>query len=886
MASLKESSPTGFSYAMAAKGRSPSMPSAKGSNTTISGTTTPASTSIPDSTPASSWADDAEANGVTNGSSNKSSNDADAARDAHENNEVESGHPTVNGPSNAEATQSAVSDFNTEKVEKAEKASTEQDSTAKTVDGESTTKESETTEQERSTQSHEEGGKKKKAAPKPVYHEAKPPPVNPWLQRAADAKAKASVPSTSPAALSTTAPASDADRSRVDPRRKSEQAFNKDSRKVDPRVASNRPRRESRTDETAARRQPLPKRERAQSEAVPAVGNETSWPKPTDTLEDEKKKSQEKEDRTEKATPPAVAKGRPEWKAMPYTPTAVFETQITGRGAGRMGKGVTRGGLAASGRGATSPPGGMENQRPISNAASMPNGEQSQADKTESVKADRDTMPPPPAKSSRASSDGPKDVKTEGGKTLSPITTDMAKAAEAKAAATPDGAGARSVPTPRRNKSPRKDAFPKRNGSVHEGRLPNGDDATAEGINGTEGATPKSAFTERQNQSFDAGAPSFREGKRGGRTKGRGGFNNGPFNGQQFDYQNGAFAMNPSFSPRGSHFPRGGRNNYSHHQSARSQSMAVDQFGRQMPYGYPMMQMTPDFYGPYSAGPYGFAPLSERDFLIGQVSLQLEYYFSIDNLIKDLFLRKHMDSHGWIFLSIVADFNRLKTLTTDYDVVKQACLQSQEIEIRVGEDGKDRVRKVEDWNNFVLKMEERDASAQAEPPTTLRRPSAPRAQSYDQMFYPGSPASAQPQSAYPRMDRPFQMMNGGPPPFMPGGLNQFNEFVPQEESRGRQPKNSHRDNNGASMTNGHSESADVAGEHDNFPTSSIDGLTVVVRKHDLRGAPFHNANSRTFSNGSIDSRNIMEEVTKTQETAPQTNGVEHSDGYVAQAYLL
>ena len=868
---------------MAAKGRSPSMPSAKGSNTTISGTTTPASNSIPDSTPASSWADDAETNGVTNVSSSKSQDDLDVASPVRENTEAESADPISHGSSTTEKPPHGDGDVNTENVEK---ASTEPETAATMVEGESTTKESESTEQDSTAGATEEGGKKKKkAAPKPVYHEAKPPPVNPWLQRAADAKAKAAVPSTSSAASS--GPTSDADRSRVDPRRKSEQPLNKDARKADPRPTNNRPRRDSRTDE-AARKQALPKRERAQSEAGPAVGNETSWPKPTDALDDDKKKGQDKEDRSEKAAASAAAKGRPEWKAMPYTPTAVFETQITGRGAGRMGKGVVRGGLTGSGRGATSPPGGVDNQRASPRASSMPNGEQAPADKIGDVKTDRDAMPPP-TKAGRAVSDGPKDAKTEGGKTLTPITTDMARAAEAKAAVMPNDASARQASTPRTNKSPRKDAFPKRNGSVHEGRssfIPNGDDAAADGVNGTDGATSKSAFAERQNQPFDGSVPAFRESKRG-RGKGRGGFNNGPFNGQQFDYQAGGFAMNPSFSPRGAHFQRGGRNNYSHHQAARSQSMAVDQFGRAIPYGYPMMQMTPDFYGPYSAGPYGFPPQTERDFLVGQVSLQVEYYFSIDNLIKDLFLRKHMDSHGWIFLSIVADFNRLKTLTTDYDVIKQACLQSQEIEIRVGEDGKDRVRRVEGWNNFVLKMEDRDASAQAEPPTTLRRPSAPRAPSYEQqMFYPASPVSAQPHGAYPRMDRQFQMMNGGPPPFMPEGMNRFNEFVPQEESRGRQPKASHRDMNGASMTNGHAESTEASGEHDNFPTSSIDGLTVVVRKHDLRGAPFHNANTRTFSDGSIDSRNIMEEVTKSQEPAPQTNGVGHSNRYADQEYRL
>jgi hypothetical protein len=35
-----------------------------------------------------------------------------------------------------------------------------------------------------------------------------------------------------------------------------------------------------------------------------------------------------------------------------------------------------------------------------------------------------------------------------------------------------------------------------------------------------------------------------------------------------------------------------------------------------------------------------------------QVRLQIEYYFSVDNLVKDVFLRSKMDDHGWIAVSV------------------------------------------------------------------------------------------------------------------------------------------------------------------------------------------------------------------------------------------
>jgi len=35
-----------------------------------------------------------------------------------------------------------------------------------------------------------------------------------------------------------------------------------------------------------------------------------------------------------------------------------------------------------------------------------------------------------------------------------------------------------------------------------------------------------------------------------------------------------------------------------------------------------------------------------------QVRLQIEYYFSVDNLVKDVFLRSKMDDQGWIATSV------------------------------------------------------------------------------------------------------------------------------------------------------------------------------------------------------------------------------------------
>jgi len=571
-----------------------------------------------------------------------------------------------------------------------------------------------------------------------------------------------------------------------------------------------------------------------------------------------------------------------------------------------MGKGAARGVPTTSGRGPVVPVNGTaEGVRPAARAQSLSNGESVPAEKADVVKTDRDAMPPPPVKASRAPSDGAKDPKqTDQARHVPHIATEAGKPADARPTSGSDVSN-RQSPATRRAKSPRKsDAV---SGQSVNGTHGSHASADLQASGGAESFVPgadassasKPAFAERrsENHSFDAGrdVPPFREGKRRGGKGGRGGFNNSHYSSSQTygngfaDHSNGAYGMAPPFSPRGGHFSQGGRNGY-RHQSNRSQSIPVDQYGRAMPYAYPMMPMQnymPEYYGPYTPGPYGFVNQSERDILIGSVLFQVDYYFSLENLLKDIFLRKRMDSHGWIFLNTIAEFNRLKNLTTDYEILKQACLQSQEIEIRVGEDGKDRLRRLNDWERWVLPKEDREQAAQADPPQNLRRPSAVRGQSLDQVptFYPASPAPAAPHSAYPRTDRSFQMMNGGPPPFFPAGSEpRFQEFVPQEEIRGRQPKPQQtHESNLSPMANGHSESSDPNNEPDNFPSSQIEGLTVVVRKHDLRGsAPFHNANSRTFSNGSIDSRNIMEEVSRAQvqEATPQVNGVGPSEAYV------
>ncbi|KAM3938476.1 la-related protein 1B isoform 2-T3 [Leptodactylus fuscus] len=60
---------------------------------------------------------------------------------------------------------------------------------------------------------------------------------------------------------------------------------------------------------------------------------------------------------------------------------------------------------------------------------------------------------------------------------------------------------------------------------------------------------------------------------------------------------------------------------------------------------------------------------------------QIEYYFSSENLERDFFLRRKMDSQGFLPLSLIAGFHRVQTLTTDIDLISEAVKNSTEVEL-------------------------------------------------------------------------------------------------------------------------------------------------------------------------------------------------------------
>ncbi|XP_050109336.1 la-related protein 1A-like [Malus sylvestris] len=71
--------------------------------------------------------------------------------------------------------------------------------------------------------------------------------------------------------------------------------------------------------------------------------------------------------------------------------------------------------------------------------------------------------------------------------------------------------------------------------------------------------------------------------------------------------------------------------------------------------------------------------LSLRDNIIKQI----EYYFSDENLKKDRYLISLMDDQGWVPITTIADFKRVKKMCTDIAFIIDSLLGSTTVEVQV-----------------------------------------------------------------------------------------------------------------------------------------------------------------------------------------------------------
>ncbi|XP_011622450.1 la-related protein 1B isoform X2 [Amborella trichopoda] len=84
-------------------------------------------------------------------------------------------------------------------------------------------------------------------------------------------------------------------------------------------------------------------------------------------------------------------------------------------------------------------------------------------------------------------------------------------------------------------------------------------------------------------------------------------------------------------------------------------------------------------------------------YLRSQLIAQIDHYFSSENLCKDVFLRGNMDEEGWVPLSLIMTFNRVRKLTNNMHLIIDALQTSSVVEVQG-----DKVRRRVDWRNWLL----------------------------------------------------------------------------------------------------------------------------------------------------------------------------------------
>ncbi|GMY24183.1 la-related protein 1A [Fagus crenata] len=114
--------------------------------------------------------------------------------------------------------------------------------------------------------------------------------------------------------------------------------------------------------------------------------------------------------------------------------------------------------------------------------------------------------------------------------------------------------------------------------------------------------------------------------------------------------------------------------------------------------------------------PYPFNPgppvvSTETAALRTNIVKQIDYYFSDENLQNDHYLISLMDDQGWVPVSIIADFKRVKKMSTDIPFILDALQTSSTVEVQA-----DKIRKRDNWLKWISSSKEISLSLQAQTP--------------------------------------------------------------------------------------------------------------------------------------------------------------------------
>ncbi|UKZ52185.1 hypothetical protein TrVGV298_005960 [Trichoderma virens] len=370
--------------------------------------------------------------------------------------------------------------------------------------------------------------------------------------------------------------------------------------------------------------------------APPSVADTTAWPTPETAIQEEKKKPAEKSDRPEKDASEDGSQSKPrqkgKWVTMDYVPSVNFETQLP-----QMRNSKPRGGARnANGSRTTPSHAGDKAAAPVANQG-KPNENTSSGNSNSSNK-DR---PRDGANGPNRSAPAPQTKRS---------STDMSNAREQRKTANHAGG------------EKNKDAALNSNEQGHavRERTENRNDRPRGGYRGRGGHHPVNAQHQHQHTASSFSA----SGAMGGRAQ-------GPYSPPPRQGGHGQMFMP---SQRGG---RGGRNNGGnfHRMSLPNGSTRIPQVQTQFgPYEYPITPMTAM---PFQPQPYW------DNMLVPVLKSQVEYYFSIENLCKDVYLRARMDSQGFVPLHFIASFKRVRELSADIAMVRAVCEMSTELDLAV-----------------------------------------------------------------------------------------------------------------------------------------------------------------------------------------------------------
>lgn len=119
--------------------------------------------------------------------------------------------------------------------------------------------------------------------------------------------------------------------------------------------------------------------------------------------------------------------------------------------------------------------------------------------------------------------------------------------------------------------------------------------------------------------------------------------------------------------------------------------------------GHPPPHFIPQLSNP---GPPMMPP--ETVPLRANILKQIEYYFSDGNLQNDRYLISVMDESGWVPISTIADFKRVKQMTKDVSVILDALQSSSTVEVQG-----DKIRRRNEWAKWIQTSEHDDQGHRA-----------------------------------------------------------------------------------------------------------------------------------------------------------------------------